>query len=252
MRISVVIPVLDDAAMLATALDALAAQDRPADEIVVVDNGSADDSAVIGRAAGARIVAEPRRGIPSAAAAGYDAARGDVIARIDADSVVPPGWLARIEQRFAEEPELDLLTGDARFYGSSALVHRLGEKLYIGGLYWAMTPYLGHPPVFGSNFAMRRTTWAELSAEVHRRGGIHDDLDLSLHVKPWMRVELDRELVVGISARPFATLGGLGRRLSWVVPTLGGHWPDDTPWARRVARREWEREQAQGERERTA
>lgn len=248
MRLSVVIPVRNDAAMLATALESLGRQHRPPDEIVVVDNGSSDRSADVARAAGARVVPQPVRGIPSAASTGYDAATGAVIARIDADTICPPNWLARIERRFHREPGLDLLTGDARFYGSNELVHRLGESLYIGGMYWSMTPYLGHPPVFGSNFAMRREIWSELSPDVHRGDGIHDDLDLSLHIKPWMHVELDRDLVVEISARPFETLSGLSRRISWVAPTLRNHWPEDSPWARRAARREW----AEATTERTA
>jgi hypothetical protein len=113
--------------------------------------------------------------------------------------------------------------------------------LYIGGMYTWVTPYLGHPPVFGSNFAMRRDAWLELSGEVHRENGIHDDLDLSLHVKPWMRVVYDSGLVVGISSRPFATASGFARRIAWVIPTLRNHWPEDSPWARRAARRDWER-----------
>lgn len=242
LSISVVIPVRNDAAMLATALESLRAQHRRPDEVVVVDNGSSDASAAVARAAGARVIPQPVRGIPSAAATGYDAARGEVIARIDADTICRPDWLTRIERRFERDPDLDLLTGDGRFYGASELVHRLGESLYIGGMYWAVTPYLGHPPVFGSNFAMRREVWAELGGEVHRENGIHDDLDLSLHIKPWMHVELDRDLVVEISARPFATFSGFARRISWVAPTLRNHWPEDSPWARRAARREWQRE----------
>jgi len=238
--ITVVIPVRNDAPMLAVALEALKRQVRPADEIIVVDNGSSDGSARIALDGGARVVPELVRGIPSATATGYDAARGDIIARIDADTICPPGWLARIERRFAAEPDLDLLTGDARFYGSNALVHRLGESMYIGGMYWSMTPYLGHPPVFGSNFAMRRDVWTELGPEVHRGNGIHDDLDLSLHVRPWMRVAHDPDLMVEISARPFSSLSGLSRRISWVVPTLRNHWPEDSPWARRAARREYQ------------
>ncbi|MGE3194498.1 MAG: glycosyltransferase family 2 protein, partial [Microbacteriaceae bacterium] len=74
MRLSVVIPVRNDAAMLATALESLGAQHRPPDEIVVVDNGSSDQSAEVALAAGARVVPQPVRGIPSAASTGYDAA----------------------------------------------------------------------------------------------------------------------------------------------------------------------------------
>jgi glycosyltransferase involved in cell wall biosynthesis len=243
--ITVVIPVRNDAAMLATALEALHKQQRQPDEIVIVDNGSSDASAAIAAAAGARVISEPVRGIPSATSTGYDAATGDIIARIDADTIVHPSWLARIEEAFTADPSLTMLTGGARFYGSTELVHRLGEVLYLGGMYWAVTPYLGHPPVFGSNFAMRREAWAELSDEVHRENGIHDDLDLSLHVKPWMRVVYDHGLVVQISARPFSTLSGFARRIAWVAPTLRNHWPEDAPWARRAARRAWRNERIQ-------
>jgi hypothetical protein len=101
-----------------------------------------------------------------------------------------------------------------------------------------MTIYLGHSPVFGSNFVMRREVWTQIGPEVHReQTDIHDDLDLSLHIKPWMTVRYDPEFTVGISARPFASWSGFTRRLSWIVPTLRAHWPEDSPWARRAARR---------------
>ncbi|MBN6828941.1 glycosyltransferase, partial [Micrococcus luteus] len=54
--VSVVVPVLDDAEHLRVCLALLAAQSRPALEVVVVDNGCVDDSAVLARAAGARVV----------------------------------------------------------------------------------------------------------------------------------------------------------------------------------------------------
>lgn len=239
--ISVVIPARDDAEMLAACLAALARQTRRPDEIVVVDNGSTDTTAHVARAAGARVVPESTPGIPRAASTGYDAATGELIARLDADSVPPPEWIAYAIDRFAREPDMSVLTGIGDFYGSTPLVHTLGRVIYLGGMLASMTPYLGHPPIFGSNFVMRREVWRELGPEVHRtQREIHDDLDLSLHIKPWMRVVYDPRFRVALSARPFESLAGLRRRVSWVVPTLRNHWPDDAPWARRRARRRWQ------------
>ena len=56
-----------------------------AGEVVVADNGSEDGSAELARAAGARVVHEPRRGYGSAYLAGFAAARGTYIVMADAD-----------------------------------------------------------------------------------------------------------------------------------------------------------------------
>jgi len=246
MFVSVVIPARNDAEMLRRCLASLAAQRRVPDEIVVVDNGSTDDTRAVAEAAGARVVWEPIPGIPRASSAGLDAALGDVIARIDADSVCPPEWLEQVIAVFERDPALSVVSGSGDFYDAGPITRRLGKSWWVGGLYWSMTLYLGHPPIFGSNFAMRREVWEEIGPEVHRvERDIHDDLDLSLHVKPWMTVRYDRDLVVGISARPFATWSGFTRRLSWIVPTLRNHWPEDSPWARRAARRRYLEEQAE-------
>jgi glycosyltransferase involved in cell wall biosynthesis len=237
MRMSVVVPVRDDARLLERCLAALRMQTRQPDEIVVVDNGSSDDSAPVARAAGARVVSEPVRGIPRAASAGYDAATGDVIARIDADTVCPPGWLARVEERFAADPSLDFLTGDARFPDSPAWLDWLGRHCYVGVLYAWLTPLLGHAPLFGSNLAMRATAWRRVGPDVHReRRDIHDDLDLAFHVRPDMTVRRDRELVVGISARPLTSVVAFARHAWWVVTTWHLHGMAEAPWRRRARR----------------
>ena len=115
---SVVVPVKDDAAELRGLLDALARQTVPPLEIIVVDNGSVDDSARIAAQAGCRVLSEPRPGIAAAASIGYDAARGDLILRCDADSRPGPTWVAAHRAAYqapTRDREVVAVTGPARF-----------------------------------------------------------------------------------------------------------------------------------------
>jgi glycosyltransferase involved in cell wall biosynthesis len=240
--ISVVIPALNDADMLVRCLSALAAQNRLPDEIIVVDNGSTDETAAVARVGGARVVVEPQRGIPRATATGFDAATGTIIARLDADSVPPSTWLAHVEARFAASPDLAALTGPGDFYGASRLVRRAGEVLYIGGYFWSMGWLLGHPPLFGSNFAISSAAWARIRDTSHRDvRELHDDLDLSFQFQPDMPVAYDPQLRVGVSARPFGSFAGLGRRLYWAYTTLAINASEQPLLDRRAARKAWER-----------
>ena len=67
MKLSVVVPVFDGARWLAAALESARAQTLPPDEIVVVDDGSTDDSAAIARAVpGVRVVTQPHAGVAAA------------------------------------------------------------------------------------------------------------------------------------------------------------------------------------------
>jgi glycosyltransferase involved in cell wall biosynthesis len=94
--VSVVIPCLDEEEPIAGVVaEALAAG---ADEVIVVDNGSTDRTAVHARAAGARVVSEPRRGYGRACAAGVGATRpdADIICFLDGDGSDVPAFLAAV------------------------------------------------------------------------------------------------------------------------------------------------------------
>ncbi|MBX3098036.1 MAG: glycosyltransferase family 2 protein [Salinibacterium sp.] len=244
-RVSVVVPALNDSLMLAQCLAALASQTRQPDEIVVVDNGSTDDTAAVAAAGGARVVTEPIRGIFPATAAGFDAANGDLFARLDADSIPPTDWLARVVDAFDADPGLDFLSGPGDFYGSTRFVHWIAETLYIGGYVWFVGLLLGHPPLFGSNVILRSDAWQRIRSTVHRDlREIHDDLDLAIHVEPDQRVRFDLTLRVGVSARPFATWSGFARRIDWAFGTLRLNNRERPLLDRRRERRARERAQA--------
>ncbi|MFK4730117.1 glycosyltransferase family 2 protein [Agromyces mediolanus] len=237
--ISVVIPCLDDAVMLRACLAAVAAQRRPADEVIVVDNGSRDDSVAVAVAAGARVVVEPRRGIWPATAAGFDAAHGAILARLDADSVPPEDWLERVERRMAAADAPTAVTGPGHFYGGTRATRWIARRLYIGGYFWAVGLMLGHPPLFGSNYALRADAWRNLREIVHRdRADLHDDLDLAWWLQPGMTVAYEPSLLVDVSARPFDSWSALGRRLRMAFHTLAVEWREWPPLTRRAERRD--------------
>jgi len=91
-RIAVIIPALNEAGNIAGLVAELRAVVTA--EIIVVDNGSTDDTAAVAAAAGARVVTEPRRGYGYACAAGVAAAHGaDLLAFMDGDGSFLPAEL---------------------------------------------------------------------------------------------------------------------------------------------------------------
>ena len=238
---SVVIPVKDDAASLLTCLEALRRQTRPADEIVIVDNGSRDSSAVIAEIFACRLVTHPGGGIPAASAAGYDVASGDVIARLDADCVPDPDWLENIVAVFQRRPDVVAVTGGARFADGPRLLRRPLAALYLGSYYLVLTPTLGHVPLFGSNFAMLRAAWRSVSGEVHRADSlVHDDLDLAFHLGPVHRIVFASGLGMAISSRPLTDAGSYLLRMRRGFHTVILHWPQQFPprrWLRLLSLR---------------
>lgn len=117
-RVSVVIPARDAAATLGNTLNSIAADADMIAEIVVVDDGSADDTAAAARQAGAalglplRVIANPgRRGAGAARNAGLRAARQDLVYFIDADDALIPGGLKALRDRLAAAPDAGIAVG---------------------------------------------------------------------------------------------------------------------------------------------
>jgi hypothetical protein len=90
--VTVVMPCLNEAGSVGECVDEALRTMRTAGiagEVVVVDNGSTDDSAAIAAARGARVVVEPTRGYGAALQSGFRAAKGSIVVMADADSTYP-------------------------------------------------------------------------------------------------------------------------------------------------------------------
>lgn len=113
-RVSVIIPHLNEPDDLRRCLDALERQrdDGIPFEIIVVDNGSRVLPEAV--CSGVRLERESTPGPGPARNRGAAVARADILAFIDADCIVAPGWIREMVARFDAEPEVHCLAGDIR------------------------------------------------------------------------------------------------------------------------------------------
>jgi glycosyltransferase involved in cell wall biosynthesis len=113
MKLSIVIPMYNGSATIRRCLDALFASSRRPDQVIIVDDGSTDNSLAIVREYPVQIVAMPDgpRGAAIARNWGAEHATGDVLIFIDADAAVHRDTLALIERYLTRQPDIDALFG---------------------------------------------------------------------------------------------------------------------------------------------
>jgi glycosyltransferase involved in cell wall biosynthesis len=132
MRFTIIIPVYNGRAYLRQALEALAHARRPADEVLVVDDGSTDGSGELAQGLGAQVIrlSDGPRGPARARNRGAAQASGEILLFLDADVAVHRDTLARLEAYFREQPDLTALFGSYDVHPSPGYVSRFKNLLH--------------------------------------------------------------------------------------------------------------------------
>jgi glycosyltransferase involved in cell wall biosynthesis len=110
--ISVVIPAYNEASRIGTAIAAIRGQTEPPVEIVVVDDGSKDDTAAVASGLGARVFVQANGGISAARNTGVRESSGQWIAFCDADDAWHPEMLEQARIAHEARPSVDFLFAD--------------------------------------------------------------------------------------------------------------------------------------------
>jgi glycosyltransferase involved in cell wall biosynthesis len=166
MKIAFVIPAYNEEALIAQCVEAVIAEVKRSGadaEIVVVNNASKDRTKEIAEAyPEVTVVDEKQKGLVHARRAGFEATTAPLVANIDADTLVPEGWITTVLDEFSKNEKLVGLSGPyvyydlswwnqfmvKGFYGLSYLVYLLNRfVLRVGSM------------IQGGNFVILRSAW---------------------------------------------------------------------------------------------
>ncbi|MBX3088080.1 MAG: glycosyltransferase family 2 protein [Cryobacterium sp.] len=207
--VSIVIPAYNEESTIRGCVMAAIMQTSEAHEIIVVDNKSTDATAEVFKAIQAEhpssnlIYAQQNesQGITPTRNFGFDLATGEVIGRIDADSVIEPNWVEQVQRAFQDET-VAAATGPVLYYDMP--LRRFGLKTddRVRRLIIKLTRDFHF--LFGSNMAIRKSAWEEIRAETcpDEEDKMHEDVDLSVHLaQHGLKVIYVSSMVSGMSAR---------------------------------------------------
>lgn len=207
--ISVVVPARDEAARIGPCLQGALADPDVGEVIVVVDDGTTDDTAELARQAGARVLLAPPLpedwiGKPWVLQHGLEAARGEVVVTLDADTRPRPGFARALAGRLRGA---DLVTAGTRFDCDTAgerflhpamlatFVYRFGPS-DTGDLH----PAPGRAVANGQCLAVRRDELLAAGGFAIARGHMNDDIALvrALAAAGWRIRFVDGAAVVSV------------------------------------------------------
>lgn len=205
MKVSVVIPAYNEVNYIGACLESLMKQEVPADEIIVINNNSTDETVKIIKKYPIKVVNEKIQGMIPARNRGFNEAQYDIIARTDADTIVPPDWIKTIKANFKDK-KLVAFSGPANFYELPDQTSKLTIKAFF--------PYaslfkqiMKHDCLYGPNIAIRKNAWEKVKNDVCLDDKeVHEDLDLAIHLAPFGKIKFDYDFVVKSSFRRWKKL----------------------------------------------
>jgi cellulose synthase/poly-beta-1,6-N-acetylglucosamine synthase-like glycosyltransferase/peptidoglycan/xylan/chitin deacetylase (PgdA/CDA1 family) len=234
--VSIVVPAFNEAAGIEQAVRSLAASEYPEFEVVVVDDGSTDGTGELVDGLGLdrlRVLREPNRGKAEALSTAVAAAKHDLIAAVDADTVFEPGTLAALVRPLAD-PGVGAVAGNTKVGNRRTLLGRWQHIDYVTGFNLDRRLYdvLGcMPTVPGAIGAFRRSALAEVGGFSSDTLAEDTDVTIALDRRGW-------RVVYAQDARAFTetpgTWSGLWRqRYRWSFGTMQSVWKHRRAFLRR-------------------
>lgn len=177
MKLSIVVPSYNEEARIGCCLNSILAEMNGKNydmEIVAVNNASTDRTReIIASFPQVKLVDEPDKGLVKARRAGFLASKGELVANIDADTRMTPGWIDKVFEEFSKNKKLVALSGPHIYYDLSKNAQAAVRTFYYVGFFaYIINRYiLGVGSMLqGGNFVVKR-------AAMEAIGGFNSDFD---------------------------------------------------------------------------
>lgn len=196
LTLTLVIAVYNEERHIKACLDSVARQEVMPDEVLVIDNNCTDKTIQIARSFPfVKVIKEPKQGLIAARNRGFNAARSDLIARVDADVVLNQDWVKRAKENFTD-PSLTALTGLA--YTDTVRGAHFKSRLWSWVYFMWREADFGIRILWGANMVIRKSAWESIKSEVCLDDKmVHEDQDMSflLNAKG-LRVGRDNRMLI--------------------------------------------------------
>jgi len=222
--LSIVIPAFNEEAWVSNCLKSLSQELGRKGyhaEIILVNNASTDRTRHIAESyPGITVVDEPHKGLARARQAGFMVSSGNLIANIDADTKLPPGWIDTVLREFQQNSNLVALSGPFIYYDLS-IVTRVLVRLYYfcaAGLHAVNHRILGAGAVIqGGNFVLRRRALEKIGGYDPRFEFYGEDADIACRIQKVGDVKFTFKLPMQSSGRRLKEEGSVTVGFRYIV-----------------------------------
>lgn len=214
MKISFIIPAYNEERYIVRCLESIIAETSklPSNqyEILVVNNASTDGTANIAKSfANVKVIDESRKGLLYARQAGFENSSGELLANIDADTVLPSGWVHKVMQEFTNDSKLVALSGPFVYYDLS-LLKNVGIRIYyyLGYLTHLFNHFVRIGALLqGGNFVLKRSALEKINGYNLNITFYGEDTDIAKRIRKFGKVKFNFRLPAYSSGRRIRTEG---------------------------------------------
>ncbi|OGY64334.1 MAG: hypothetical protein A3B92_00060 [Candidatus Harrisonbacteria bacterium RIFCSPHIGHO2_02_FULL_42_16] len=214
--LSLIIPAYNEEKSIGDCLDyAIANSSGKFMEIIVIDNASSDRTRAIAESKGVTVISEAKKGVMRARQRGFETARGDLLAFIDADTRMPRGWPEKILEEFTNNPRSACLSGPYIYYDTSRwqqLLVKIFWHILAMPVYW-IVGYM----VVGGNFAIRRAVLEKMNGFDTSIQFYGDDTDIARRANAFGKVIFSPSFFMPTSSRRLAGQGMFKTTFLYVI-----------------------------------